>query len=498
MSTSSILAQSFVANGIFNLDSKRFASPTLDQRKRGWTESWGVIIEEGDADNYSSSMKEYHERLESLDNTAISTTLLSTPYPQQLSLSSSSKMDVPITLFQYRPAWTEQVVLQMLNIPHFVVNCNYVSMEATGPLPCLRELSKDSSSTHDKPSILVGRHHTSRHASPAARNHILEYLLYSKGGHSLDNHLSPRQRAQSTIFETLIQSELHKILLFLRYEDLDAWEQVYRPQVLLASGSHSYVAQMGGRVQAWSERAMGRRQLGEAVRSLSIAQAIERAKQIYASLESQLDQPHQEESSNSTTFLLGLSQPSLVDAFLFEHLAHALCDVHLVVCLADFPNIVTYFSNMCKLYFGNNDAGTPEWIKWNRRQNRENTFHQLPFARNRKSTKPHFKDAIELMQSLSVRIQKLQEVLVVTKQTRVEEPWPAPSDPTKSNLYYWRHGGDLTKRKSSEQGEDPAMASPQRKKMIRDQQRNDQTWVSGVLGVSALAIILLRGMQKES
>lgn len=505
MSTASILAQSFVANGIFNLDSKRFASPTLDHRKRGWTEAWGV--EDTNLSSDDLATKEYHDHLESLDNDAISSTLLATPYPQQLSSKSSAPIEV--TLFQYRPAYLEQVVLQMLNIPHIVVNCAYVATEATGPLPCLRELSKEA----DRASVLVGRHHTSRHASPAARNHILDYLLKAQssdttdGGNVLDKHLTKQQRAQSTAFATMIQSELQTILHFLRYEDLDAWEQVYRPQALQASKSTSYLAHMGGRVQAWSERAMGRRRLGEAVRSMSIAQAIERAKEIYACLETQLGGNQQqmsgEDNSNKTsdTYLLGAAKPSLVDAMLFDHLADALCDVHLVVCLADFPNLVAYFSNMCNRFFitsGGSSKTTPEWLTWNRRQNRDNPFHQLPIAMNRKSTKPHFKDAIELMQSLSMRIQKLQEVLDVTKRKRVEEPWPAPSDPTKSNLYRWRMGEDLMQRKKAPEEEDPMMASPQRKKLLRDQQRNDQIWASGVLGVSALAIILLRGMQQAN
>jgi hypothetical protein len=35
--------------------------------------------------------------------------------------------------------------------------------------------------------------------------------------------------------------------------------------------------------------------------------------------------------------------------------------------------------------------------------------------------------------------------------------------------------------------------NPLRKKILRDQARNDQMWISGIFGISAIAIILIRG-----
>ena len=269
--------------------------------------------------------------------------------------------------------------------------------------------------------------------------------------------------------------------MYLRYEDHDAWEQVYRKQCLHASShrSNNWFSHLKGRFQASMERAGSRRRLLENSKNMTVSQAVERAKEAYQALESQL-------SSHGNTYLLGnANKPSLVDAVLWAHLADALCDVHLVVVLASFPCLVKYFQHIYKSYFpGNQD----KWEEWNRQQNLSNAFQQIPIVGENKLAKTEFKDAIELMQSLSLRNQDLQEVLEATKSKRAEEPWPEQPRQTESLLYRWRMMEDLTKAREVPGTED----NPLRKKMIRDQERNDQAWISGVAGVSVIALLLLQ------
>jgi hypothetical protein len=456
MSTASVLMQSFVATGVSNLDSSRFRNAPLDTRKEGWTEAWGDPKKAEDPDW-------------KLDDESVAK-LLSTPHPQ-----------LPITLVQYRPAWLEQLALRMAKIPHIVLNAEYVTNEATGPLPYMKDIQPS------KQPVLVGREHPSSiHSNNApCQNSIIDHLRSNRGV-DLDSHLSQENKALSKCFTTLIQSELRMILLFLRYEDLDAWEQVYRGQCLQATHSRKWLAQMGGRFQAWSERAVGRRHLGDAARTLSIPKAEVRAKEAYETFETQL-------SKHDAPFLLGGSQPSLVDALLWDHLADALCDVHLVTVLSESPKLVTYFSNIHTVYFASSNQD--EWNQWNRRQNLGNAFQQLPMEEKTRASKAHFKDAIELMQSLSVHKHELQEVLTVAKQKREAEPWPTTESPTKANFYRWRMGDTF----SAPEEEDPAAQdNPQRQKLVQERSLNDQRWLSGVVGVSALAVLFLQGFQRET
>ena len=121
----------------------------------------------------------------------------------------------------------------------------------------------------------------------------------------------------------------------------------------------------------------------------------------------------------------------------------------------------------------------------------ENAFQQIPILSEKQlsSIKASYKDAIDLMQSLSMRNQDLHDVLEAAKAKRKEESWPTPSKPTDSILYRWRMGEDLTK--FTETPEPPENQS--RKKLIREQERIDQIWISGVAGISLLLILALQG-----
>jgi hypothetical protein len=472
---------SSMASGIYNLESSRFNAAPRDTRKEGWTEAWGA----DEKDLPDDAITRYQ-----LDNESIASSLLATPHPQ-----------LPLLLTQFRPAWMEQMALRMAKVPHIVVNSNHVTNEATGPLPYLRDRKDDiSSSSQNQPPILVGRNHPSNIATPnpVARNHILQYLQEERKIDLDEPLVTPQQKAMSKCFLSLVQSELEPIVLYLRYEDHDAWEQVYRQQYLQAStrspqSQNSWVAHLHGRFQACLERATSRRRLVEFTRTVTIPRALERAREAYAALELQLQRHAGDSSDGGSLFLMGVggNQPTLVDAVLWAHLAEALCDVHLVVVLADFPNLVKYFQNIHKQYFESSSGET--WDEWNQLQNKSNAFQQLPLQNDKKKLSAStFKDAIDLMQSLSLRDHDLQDVLETTKAKRSTEPWPTPTPPTETILYRWRMGEDLN-QKTPDDSQQEQQDNPMRKKLMRDQMRNDQMWISGVVGVSAIAIILLQG-----
>ena len=461
MTLVSLLPGSFLATSLYNLDSARNSAAPRDTRKEGWTEAWGADNEEvEDPSRYVLDV----EAIESL---------LATPYPQ-----------IPLVLTQFRPAWMEQMVLRMAKIPFIVINSNHIAHEATGPLPFLRDHKEPS-----EPPVLVGRHHPSNIASPnpIAQNHILQYLKEVRML-DLDAALeTPEQQALSKCYLTLIQAELEPMLLYLRYEDYDAWEQVYRRQYLNATSnphSHNWVTHLHGRFQASMERLTVRRRLMEMTRIMTIPRAVGRAKEAYATLDLQLQR-------HGGEYLLGTTTPTLVDAVLWSHLAEALCDVHLVVVLADFSNLINYFQ---KLYDKRFEGVTTPWEKWNRTQNRMNAFDQLPFTDEKKLIATGFKDAIDLMQTLSLQNHNLQEVLDTTKAKIASEPWPTPTPVTETLFYRWRMGEDLNKSVESEQQDD--QQNEMRKKMLRDHVRNDQLWISSVMGVSAVAILLLQANVK--
>lgn len=455
MTFATVTTPAFLATGFYNVDSSRFRAAPLDTRTEGWTEEWGTKEKKEDSPLWN------------LDDESISM-LLATGYPQ-----------VPVVLSQFRPAFLEQIILRISGIAHIVINSQYFCNEATGQLPFLRDYQPS------KPPALVGRRHPSNIAPPRVpiQNSILDYLMNNRKV-DLDNHLNTEhQRSLSKCFLNLVHTELDSILTYLRYEDHDSWEQVYKEHYLQACSVHSnsWISSLKGRIQACMERAVSRRCITEFSKTMSIEQALERAKEAYQALESQL-------TKHSRPYLLGTESPSLVDAVLWAHLADALCDVNLVVLLSSYPALVKYFQRMYKTYF---TGKLGKWDEWNIKQNMENAFQQIPILSKKQlsSIKASYKDAIDLMQSLSMRNQDLHDVLEAAKAKRKEESWPTSSKPTDSILYRWRMGEDLNK--FTETPEPPENQS--RKKLIREQERIDQIWISGVAGISLLLILVLQG-----
>lgn len=508
--TATVLLQSVFATGIYNLDSSRFQRGSLDTRSEGWTETWGANENTGvDGESIkrvaasAAGEAKTKARYWEIEDSSISL-LLATPHPQ-----------LPIVLTQHRPAWLEQIVLRMAKIPHIVVNSTHISNEATGQMPYLTDYHGQASSgsaracgggvdQDSEPPVLVGRCHPTdlTTAFDGNQNSILLYLTeYRKVDLDADALKSEQQRGLSQAFLSMIQSDLATALSYLRFEDQDAWEQVYRKQYIQASippetevsaENVSWILQLRGRFQASMERAVERRRILEYSRGQSIERVLGRARKAYQSLERQLGAIASSGVSNQRAFLLGTDRPALVDAALWAHLADAVCDLHLVVVLASFPRLVQYFHELYQTYFATQGkAFVDTWEEWNERQNLSNAFQKIPIlgqatrADNKSST---FEDAIDLMQSLSLQKQDLQEVLDAVKAKRDGEAWPTPLKPTETLFYRWRMGEDLGRRQTGPEKEE----NPLRKKLLRDQIRNDQMWISGAAGVSVVALLLLQ------
>lgn len=492
----STLFMSWIASGIYNLDSQRFQKASLDTRAEGWTETWGdKRNRSGDDENIAV---EENEKLRSdtklhIDEESVSQ-LLSTPYPT----------NVEVVLTQHRPAWFEQMLMRVAGIPHIVLNSNHISNEATGQLPYLRDCRPS------KPPILVGRNHPTnlKKKDDIIGNSIFLYLqnerkvdLDEQAGVNTDE-----QRGSSKCFQYMITLELSKILLHLRFEDSDAWEQVYRKQYVGATsgklqqnsgrnpdGKGSWFSEIRGRFQAVMERSIEKKRLlgfsPNGVRNGN-AHLLDRANDAYFAIDRQLLSVNKgQDETSSRKYLLGTERPALVDVLLWAHLADALCDVHLVVVLASYPRILKYFKNMYDSYFPVG-AGGP-WMNWNDQENLRNAFQKIPtLSKHDQSRFGTIKDAVDLMQKTSLQKQDLLEVVKTVKSIRAKDHHPKQREPQSYLLYRWCMGETPDKESvTAEKAQD----NPLRQKLLRDQARNDQIWLSQILGISAVAVILIRG-----
>ena len=357
--------------------------------------------------------------------------------------------------------------MRFVGLPHIVVNSSYVATEATGPLPFLRDMPPR------KPCVLVGRHNPG--VKNSTTNCILDYLQ-SQGYVSLDDSLSPSQKALSNAFASLITSQLEPVLLSLRFGDSDAWRQVYRPQYIRASknGPTGYLPPLGSWFQAWSVRNVALKHLAHPTRTTE--ECTEVARDAYQSLETQIE---------GHDYLLHTEKPTTVDGLLWAHIADALCDVHLLTLLADFPNLVQYFQRIYDQYFRLDvDA---EWKVWNQEQNLVNPFQHLPVEETKSNEPSSFHDALALMQSFSVHTHNLQEVLIVAKEKRTQDSKARRIPPQQSTLYRWRMGGSIRPDKE-ETADSSEQETPQQEKYRRAHKQNDELWLSAVLAVTAIAV----------
>ena len=460
----------------------------------------------------------------------VSTKESATPFPS-----------IPLTLYQHRVAWQEQLVLRIAKIPHTVINSPYNSSEAAGKLPCLKDVGSltttsagedaDDASATSRPPALVGRRNpggAGTHAtgvSDSSQHHvssgsnIIDYLRSSDHNIDLDKGMDATQSADALAYSAMIDQTLNVVLSALRYGHFHAWDEVYRHQSLAAcldpNGTNSYIEKKrrGGFFnwaswfQVWSERMVSLKELklsnttmrdelfgGE--ENVRVERAVAMAKRCYSALNARL-------AENSGTTLLGTKHLTTVDVMLFAHLAEALCDLHLVTVLSEYESLVKFFQITFEMYFGS-DAGTEEeWMQWNNRANGSNAFNHVPIGSGRVGIRTsEYKDAIRLMQTVALHCHDLSQALADVAMVRgMEDSLTQAGNARKAGemFHRWRMHGTLSDEKESDNlaakkkkrrtsvdsdDEEDEMTKKNRKHMEqlkRDAKANDELWVSGVI-----------------
>ena len=445
-SEGTLLLQSFVAQSMSNLDSSRVRNPSLDKRKEGWTEQWGTK-ENDDTDNNEN------------DNDDTTTTTTTT---------TISKEQVVVTLYQFRPAWYEQLILKMADIDYQIINSPYAATEATGPLPYLRDQK-----------VLVGHQHPGLiPASNNNKNNIVHYVITEKKNRNKDNcylssSIPESKKALSHLIETMIDTKLKPSLEVLRFQDYSAWMQIHRPIYQKASNNNWF--------QTWSLRVMSMKKYQQhQQQQFGTTTSLEQTKivvqDVYATLETILKENnnHDDNNHDGTTTLLGTKSYTTTDALLWAHLADALGDITLVAILADYPILVKFFQTLHQQYFLLGDE-----------KNDENPFlHPLSVIYNNKNNKKNisttdYTHALELMQSLRPT-PNLQDTLMDAKAAaqKMEEK---TLNKQKNHSQTLRMGGDIMKKTDDE--------TQSQKKWRHDHKANDELWISTVIGVTILVLI---------
>jgi hypothetical protein len=441
-----------VSNTLQNWNLQRPYSARLDERIKGFTEEW-----DGDT-------------TPSLD-------------VAEATIQINQNQECTIRLFQYRPAWFEQLVLRVSRIPHVVINSAYAVTEVTGPLPMLQDFTCDSG---DLLPAMIGRHQPSENKSK--ENSILAYLKqYRKV--DLDHSLiSEEQIQQSMMYTTIIENTLTPCLMTLRYHgDPVAWEQIYRPQCVCAmSGSANtwlnkpFLASW----QAWSERVQAVSKLSPSILMQSKEEVIETVRCTYSIFEYQIKMQH----SSSKCFLLGTDKPTTVDCLLWDHLMMAMADIHLVILLADFPGLLQFTQHIWDSFsFGTtmeNISSDSVWV-WNLEENALNAFTGIPLLPKQSRNCNVDTQTMDVLDKLSPFQDDLRKSLKLAKKQRSRIPVPGQHRNEPFSLWHhWRMGGGYYPK--SEIGSDHASSEDQ----IRLQyQKNDEIWIAGVITTTVLAML---------
>jgi len=539
--------QRALINATHNWDQNRSYNGSLLKRREGFTEHWGdgsshCDSDSGDYPNDVAKKQRGASVWKRVDGDSVRD-ILASPYPQER-----------ITLFQYHPAWEEQLALRVAGVPYVAVNSQYAVTETTGPLPYLRHFyrnDRDSERSRASPPVLVGRRMTAAVTNPPTvsvartsptsasflpslldndNNAILNYI-HDKV-HNLNESLPKHERDKARMFQSYVTDTLEPCLTALRYCDRKAYQQVYREQSLTAAtqssasdgrhrsrdigsliGGRGYAASFVAGFQAHCERIHAQSRLTPSQRSLSTRQAVLRARNAYQLFEAQLRSVREKREQkggglaacNDALYLMETERPVVVDILLFGSLARALSDVHLVVVLADFPELCSFAQRIWDAYFDpslKEDAAT-EWERWNAKENARNAFCSLPMVQH--DQRHHeYRNAVELMERLSFQRHNLHEQLLLAKEVRSEQSRclsPALSSPNRSYLtwYRWRMGGDYMPSKATAGGSrrhdaSAAAAEQQQEKLKREYQRNDEIWMMTVAATTVVSFILFSGV----
>ena len=450
-----------VSNTLQNWDTQRRYSARLDAQIQGFTEEW---------ENSDST----------LDDIPIGTGITGPQHP-----------DCNVRIFQYRPAWLEQLVLRISKIPHIVINSPYAVTEVTGPLPMLQDFDGGSLSRETKhaPPAMVGRNQIVGEST--IHNSILDYLKLHRGV-DLDSILvSEQQIQQSATFVAIIRDTLDPCLMALRYKaDPAAWDQIYRSQCISAtSGSSNNWAckPILAMWQAWSEKVHHTSNLSLIQLRQTKESNMDMARRTYAIFEHQL-KLHQ---SDSKQYILGTDKPTLVDCIFWDHVMQALTDIHLVILLAEFPMILKFTQNIWEQFsFGTivedvDIRGASVWV-WNMEENAMNAFARVPLVPDAQliETDAAYRTAGDFMNKLNMLQNDLGKSLALAKQQRSAMSYLTHRDQPFAAWHRWRIGGGFLPKKGPENDTGAPEESSR-----REYQRNDEIWMIGVTFTTIVAMV---------
>jgi hypothetical protein len=461
----STLLQSVIAETLTNYSQTNRNTPSHHVRKEGWSEVWG-------GSSVTKSTKNPNQE-------------------KELLLKSHQ-------LLQYRIGWSAQLLLRQCNIPHLVENTPYISNQTTGSYPQYRNLNE---------RVMVGN------------EDILPYLVVK---YKVDDHLSLSQKSDMLSLKSLIQ-DLDEMQKILWYGDADAWNEIYRKQCIKASTLHQMEHLSEDRVkhingfawfQAWAERAIHLKYLKfgfhsrfyvEGNNTFHVDKVVQFCNDVYQALDHRLA----ESQSNSLTTLLSSEMLSSVDMLLFEHLANAMCDVHLVTVLDGKNHLIRYFQDIYHRYFRDYKSSTIinldpsiDWVKMNNRTNALNQFNHVPLddlIHTNSVHKGNLQDVITIMQQIAVHCHDLQEILadMSIQKKRDDSLYASETGLSKAGSMFRKVCllGELSTETNDEDTDeedgDDIMKKNRRqmKKMMKDAKKNDEIWVSGVLIAAVIGLL---------
>jgi len=461
----STLLQSIIAETLTNYSQTNKNTPSHHVRKEGWSEVWGG----------SSETTKDHKNKEDKE------------------LFSKSHQ-----LLQYRIGWSVQLMLRQCNIPHLVVNSPYLSNQSTGSFPQYRNLNE---------RVMVGN------------EDILPYLATK---YNIDHHLSPSQKSDMICLVSLI-NDLNEIQKVLRYGDADAWNAIYRKQCIKASTLHQIEHPSEDRLkcingfawfQAWAERTINLKCLKMGFRSRyyfegSDALDVDKVLQLSKSAYQALDRRLADSQTNSKPTLLSTEALSSVDMLLFEHLAHAMCDVHLVTVLDGQKHLIRFFQDIYHQYFKDYTSTTNDlscdWVKMNNITNALNQFNCVPLndcMLTNSVRKGDVQDVIAIMQRIAVHCHDLQEILadMAIQKKKDDKMYASETGISKAGSMFHKvcmlgelsvEANDDGNEDTDEEDGDDIMKKNRRqmKKMMKDAKKNDELWISGVLIAAVIGLL---------
>jgi len=479
----SLLLKSKLASSFYNIDSKRTRNATLHERKEGWTEIWGNLEEEEKDEEKKKGEgcwaieDEAVKRLKGAHSPIPSIPLTLTQYRiawyEQLALRICHIPHVVLNS-SYSSMESTGPLPYIMDLP--ISSSTSASTEGKNNVDLPALVGRKHPGAGDDDSFLDDNNEeekdTKKESSLLFSNsHIIDYLYHSSSySHLLSKYLclttssgntsSDDNKEDELAYQSLIEHTLQPILYSLRYADQNSWEQIYRHQCINATLDPNGLTDNDGEegdkkskkgnhdnkgkffnifswYQAWSERTTNITYLtlsrngvlssssgASSSYGLNVSKAIKQAKQAYQSIETKLQQ-------GNGTYLLNTTKPTLVDVYLFAHLCEALCDVHLVLVLGEYPCIVAFFQQFYEEYFGTKKGiksqgeGENDWITWNNNMNSVNQFNRIPMGGRVVSVgednKKKYQDALRMMQSLALHCHDLREALADVSLQRREE-----------------------------------------------------------------------------